>query len=132
MLLLDYLDDNLATDLQKDVSSHLKTCEECSAYFGRLKHLPDVIAVDKQFQADPFIYTRVASKIDNKIKQGIQLKPAFRTLIIAFTMLIGIYSGIWLGKSYNNKKTMAADYQEEVYFLNEFQHGDMMTVLLSD
>ena len=132
MLLLDYLDDNLSTDLQNDVSEHLETCPGCSAYFSRFGKLPDIMAVDKQFQADPFMYTRIASKLDNKIQQGIRLKPAFRTLIIAFTMLTGIYSGIWLGKSYNNKKTIAADYQEEVYYLNEFQRGDMITVLLSD
>lgn len=132
ILLLDYLDDNLAADLQKDVLSHLESCAECSAYFSRFKNLPDVLAVEKQFKSDPFMYTRVASKLNNKIRPGIRLKPVFQTMIIAIIMLFGIYSGIWLGKSYNNKKTVAADYQEEVYFINEFQHGDMMTVLLSD
>jgi anti-sigma factor RsiW len=132
--LIRYLDGEIKGDLQHEIEAHLKTCSHCSELLVRLKKALDIIDEEKKIQYDPYMLTRIMARLEDQKEIVIRnrLQVAFQA--IAFTVLIaaGIYSGIILGKDFSNRNAISGDYQNEVYFLDELQHENMVSVFLSD
>ena len=105
-----------------------------SIYDQLMSHLDDVIHEEKQIQQDPYMFTRIMAKLEDQkqvvLKNRLQL--AFQTAVFVVLIVAGIYSGILLGKNYPDSNTLSADYQKEVYFIDELQHENMVSVFLTD
>ncbi len=105
-----------------------------SIYDQLMSSLDDAINEEKQIQQDPYMFTRIMARLETQkqvvLKNRLQLafqKAVFVTLIVA-----GIYSGFLLGKNFPDRNALSADYQKEIYFLDEIQHENMVSVFLAD
>ncbi|MBN2213337.1 MAG: hypothetical protein JW723_03755 [Bacteroidales bacterium] len=96
--------------------------------------LDAVIDEEKQIQQDPYMFTRIMARFENRkqVVSNNKLQLAFQTLAFVVLIVAGIYSGIILGKNYTNRNALSADYQHEVYYLDELQHENMVSVFFSD
>lgn len=105
-----------------------------SIYDQLMSYLDDVINEEKQIQQDPYMYTRIMARLEDQkqvvMKKKLQL--AFQTAVFVALIVAGIFSGILLGKYFPDSNTLSADYQKEVYFLDELQHENMVSVFLTD
>jgi anti-sigma factor RsiW len=97
-----YREGRLPEGIRTQVEAHLKSCEECSAFYSIDAIANMVINEEKQVLSNPFLSTRVMAGIDNLEKKGVPeriplyrrvLKPALLTLSIAAAVLIGIFAG---------------------------------------
>jgi hypothetical protein len=105
-----------------------------SIYDRLMSYLDDVINEEKQIKQDPYMFTRIMAGLEDQkqvvVKNKLQL--AFQTAVFVVLIVAGIYSGILLGKNFTGSNTLSADYQKEVYFLDELQHENMISVFLTD
>ena len=132
--LIGYLDGEIDDDLRNKIEAHLKECDHCSEFLIRLKTAYDLIDEDKQLKYDPYMFTRLMGRMENRkpmiFKNKLQI--AFQTIAFVAIIAIGIYSGILTGKSFSGESSVSADYQDEIYYLDELQHENMISVLLTD
>ncbi len=96
-----YRDGKLPRDMMTQVESHLKACETCSGIY-RLQVLADkVIDQEKELQPDPFLATRVMTRIDNLEGSGYKPATAFirvlKPVLVTVSMAAAIFFGIMLG-----------------------------------
>jgi hypothetical protein len=97
-------------------------------------YLDDVIEKEKQIQYYPFMFTRIKARLEDQ-KQLVpknKFQIAFQTMAFIAIIAIGIYSGILIAQNFSNQSSVSADYQNEIYYLDELQHENMISVLLSD
>lgn len=132
--LTSYLDGELDNDLRNEIEMHLKECSHCSEFLTRLKKAYALVDEEKQLQHDPYMFTRMMARLEDQkpviFKNKLQI--AFQTIAFAAIIAIGIYSGILTGKNFSGESSVSADYQDEIYYLDELQHENMISVLLSD
>ncbi len=132
--LISYLEGELDNDLRNVVEAHLKACSQCSGLFIRLKKAFELVDEEKKIQHDPYMFTRIMARLEDRkpvIPKG-KFQAVFQTLAFIAIIAAGIYSGILAGKNFTGESTISSDYQNEVYFLDELQHENMISVLLSD
>ena len=132
--LIGYLDDEIDNDLRSEIEAHLKECSRCSEFLTRLKKAFDMVDEEKQIQPDPYMITRIMARLDDRKSMLPKHKFRLAFQIVAFIAIIaiGIYSGILIGKNFTNESSVSADYQNEIYYLDELQHENIISVLLTD
>jgi len=132
--LIGYLDDEIDNDLRNEIEAHLKECSHCSEFLIRLKKAFDLVDEEKQMQHDPYMITRIIARLEDRKPMILKNKfrMAFQTVAFVALIAIGIYSGILIGKNFTNESPISADYQNEIYYLDELQHENMISVLLTD
>jgi predicted anti-sigma-YlaC factor YlaD len=132
--LTGYLDGETDRDLQNKIEMHLKECKQCAEFLIRLKKAYNLVEKEKEVQPDPYMFTRIMAGIEdpNPAIPEKKVKIAFQAIAYAAIIVIGIYSGVLAGKNFSGKSSVSADYQDEIYYLDELQHEKMISVLLSD
>lgn len=129
-----YLDGSVDDGLRDQIEAHLKDCSHCSGFLNRMKNALNLIDEEKQVQHDPYMFTRIMAALDNPepviLKNKFQV--AFQTIAFIAIIAIGIYSGILTGKNFSDNHAVSVDYQNEIYYLDELQHENMISVLLTD
>ena len=132
--LIDYLDDKIDNDMRKEIEAHLKDCSHCSEFLIWLKKAFNLINEEKQVKHDPYLLTRIMAKLEDRkpVILRNRFRMAFQTVAYIAIIVTGIYSGILIGKNFTNESPVSADYQNEIYYLDELQHENMISVLLTD
>jgi anti-sigma factor RsiW len=132
--LIGYLDDKIDNDRRKEIEAHLKDCSHCSEFLIRLEKVYNLINEEKQVQHDPYMFTRIMARLEDRkpVILRNRFRMAFQTVAYIAIIVTGIYSGILIGKNFTNYSPVSADYQNEIYYLDELQHENMISVLLTD
>ena len=123
--LIFFLEGELPEREMKIVKEHLEVCPDCKAFAHELKKTLGIIGIEKNPEVNPFFYTRLQAKLENRASREKSLfwqprvvkvvQPAF----FAVLLLIGIYSGFKMGKPYESSTLQMYSGQEVVPYLNE-------------
>lgn len=135
--LIFYLEGELPDSKMQEIKSHLDSCQSCAAFAEDLKSTLGIIGQEKQQEVNPFFYTRVKAKLENRAAETAQViaKPVFARILqpVAFSLLllIGIYSGIKIGQPASTKQYTATLMQnQEIPLLNEMTTESIETSLM--
>jgi predicted anti-sigma-YlaC factor YlaD len=126
--LIFYLDGELSPEETKKTEEHLKECQSCYAFTEEMKKTLGIIQAEKITEVNPFIYTRIKTRLEN---QGTTVtkaarKPVYQRIlqpvVIAAGLFVGIYTGIEIGHApYRNEmKTLVAE-QGLVPYIDEMK-----------
>ncbi len=132
--MMAYLDGSADDDSRDRIEAHLKDCSHCSEFLKVLKRSLDQIDEEKLVKPDPYMFTRIMAGLE-KPQPAIstsKLQVAFQAIAFIAIIAIGIYSGIITGKNFSDNKAVSVDYQNEIYYLDELQHENMISVFLTD
>lgn len=132
-----FLDGELPALEMDQMKAHLSECKECAAFVEEMRKTLEVITSEKSPSVNPFFYTRLKAKMENRA--GIQnelfkrpvfakiLQPAFFSLLL----IAGIYTGIKIGQPavVNSGSAIYAE-QEIIPYLNEMENESIETFLM--
>ena len=132
-LYIDYLEGKLDRESQYKIEEHLRVCDSCMEFVKKLKETFSVIEEEKSVSPDPFMYTRIQSKLGSGGKHTpvLRLKLVFQSVAAAVLILLGIYTGKLIGQGFSDKKSLNTDYQTEVYYLYDVPNQLVNSELLS-
>jgi len=132
--LIGYLDGEINGDLRTEIESHLKECSHCSEFLIRLKKAFDLIEEEKQLHHDPYMFTRIMAGMEDRkpVMPGNKFRIVLQAAVSIVIIVTGIYTGIFIGDHFTKESPVSSDYQNEIYFLDELQHENMISVLLTD
>ena len=133
--LIFFLEDELPEKEMNAIKVHLDGCVDCKAFASELQKTLAIIEDEKQFEVNPFFYTRVKAKLKNR--ESVQqpfwqpilvkvLQPAFFTILL----IIGIYSGIKITQPIENSVTQSQNEIEMIPFLNEMSNEPIEAFLM--
>ncbi|MBT3208547.1 MAG: hypothetical protein HN704_02185 [Bacteroidetes bacterium] len=98
-----YSENSLPKEKTEEFQTHLKVCNSCQKIYNEVEQTLNVFEDEKKLEINPFFYTRLQQKIDNRASQQEMpiylpifkkiLKPVFVGVIIVFGIFIGINFG---------------------------------------
>jgi anti-sigma factor RsiW len=99
-----YRERKLPRDTRTQVEFHLATCKECAESY-RIQTLADrVINHEKELLSNPFLATRIMTRIENLETPGSKTIPAYirvlRPALITASMAAAILLGVVMGSIY--------------------------------
>lgn len=126
--LIFFLEGDLSEKEAREIKLHLNECADCAAFAEDMQKTLGIIQVEKSPQVNPFFYTRLKARMENKETREKQpigfsvwekvLQPAFFSLLL----LAGIYIGIKIGQPANTKSNQSIFAETELIpFLNEMK-----------
>jgi predicted anti-sigma-YlaC factor YlaD len=125
--LIFYKDGDLTTEENLLVESHLKTCEACTKKYFQLKNVLSVVSDQKVTDVDPYFYTRTYQRLKNTGTSNARfvnekfLVPAIQSLLVAASIVIGIFIGL-NGNQSNARDAYVNAFAEDYYlFETEFE-----------
>jgi hypothetical protein len=134
--LIFFAEGSLTGTRKEEVSRHLSECKICRDFARELDLALKIIEKEKEISVNPFLYSRISAKIKSNEEAANVfvttaaklLRPVFITLLI----LSGIFSGFKLGNYYSEKYSYSDSQSQTVtYYLNDFQHESVESILLS-
>lgn len=135
--LIFFLEGDLSPARMKEVQNHLDGCSSCAAFARELKLTLGIIDLEKNQEVNPYFYTRLKAKLENRAAQN---SPVFGRMILAkvlqpafFSMLLilGICSGIKIGQPASTKQyTVTLMQNQEIPYLNEMATETIETSLM--
>jgi predicted anti-sigma-YlaC factor YlaD len=101
-----YREGKLPPDMRIQVEAHIKECEKCAESY-RLQALAErVINQEKEIRSNPFLSTRIMTRIENIETPGYETIPAFRRILkpalITVSMAAAILYGVMVGNIYQS------------------------------
>jgi len=129
--LVDYLEGKLNPVQQLETEDHLTSCKACHEYSLKLKELLKMIEDEKVTGYDPFMFTRIQTLLQKpeNSRQTTFIRRVSQPILIAVIVLIIVYTGISIGRSYNYQNSITRDYETELYYLSDI-HSGTETILL--
>jgi predicted anti-sigma-YlaC factor YlaD len=131
-LLVEYAEGTLSVSQKKQAEDHMAECENCRRYLTVLSETFDVISRETHIEPDLYMYSRILSAMKNKEQEKTRIQGLLQPLIISLSILVLVFAGIRIGKSYQYQNALASDYQSEVYYLNEVYNENIESVILTD
>lgn len=122
--LIFFIEGELPEKEMNAIQVHLNECEACKAFAADLQKTLGVIENEKQLEVNPFFYTRLKAKLENKqnVRQPFWqpalvkvLQPAFFSVLLIF----GVYSGIKIAQPIESNVAQNQEEIEMIPFLNE-------------
>ena len=135
ILIPEYIDNNIDSTKVKLVEQHIKECNQCNYLYKSLKSSLDLLQAKKDIEEQPFYYTRLVQKIENKQLKNDSLflnllkSRVIQPIVYLTSVIIAVYVGILIGSnsnSANNYSTLVDEdktYTEifaETQYINEF------------
>ena len=68
--LIFFLEAELPIQEMNDVKNHLENCHDCKAFADYLQNTLEIIEEEKQFDVNPFFYTRVKAGLEKEETAG--------------------------------------------------------------
>jgi len=123
-----YLDAELSEKEMEETKLHLAECNECAAFADEVEKTLEVLTAEKSPAVNPFFYTRLKAKMENRASAQYELQqksilakilqPAFFSVLL----LAGIYTGIKIGQPANETNlTEVISDQDVIPYLNEME-----------
>jgi len=118
--LMFYIEGDLDKSITEKITEHLQTCTSCKMLYEKMKSDLVFLSNDKIIETNPFFYNRLEESINSdKNKSSRIIKQVYlQVLAYAAAVIIAIFIGIALGKSYQPINNYTADENTE---LSEFQ-----------
>jgi predicted anti-sigma-YlaC factor YlaD len=134
--LIFFAEGSLTGKRKEEISKHLSECKICRDFARELNLALKIIEKEKEIAVNPFLYSRINTKISsNEEAQNVFITTAvklLRPVFIALLILTGIFSGFKLGSYYSEKYSYNDSQSQTVkYYLNDFQHESVESILLS-
>jgi predicted anti-sigma-YlaC factor YlaD len=135
--LIFFAEGSLTGTRKEEITRHLSECKTCRDFTRELDLAFKIIEKDREVDVNPFLYSRVSAKIKSGeetenifVTTAVKLlRPVFITLLI----LSGIFSGFKLGTYYSEKYSYSDPQSQTIaYYLNDFQHESVESILLSE
>ena len=123
-----YLDVELSEKEMEETKLHLAECNECAVFASEMEKTFAVLTAEKSPAVNPFFYTRLKAKMENRasVQYELQqksilvkiLQPAFFSILL----MAGIYTGVKIGQPANetNSTEVISD-QDVIPYLNEME-----------
>lgn len=122
-----YITGELSQEDRKSIDVHMANCSICASRFAKTQSILTAIDDRKYKEKDPFFITRTLQKLANKEEQGHRvflrayILPAFKTLLVAASVAIGIFIGIQNANYVYPRESYVSEFAED-YFLFETQY----------
>lgn len=126
--LLLWIDGGTNPHESEAIKKNLATCEECRDFENYLRDALYLIEKDKISVHDPYLITRIESKID----QRSNITFNYKRILVSGVFIGAVLTGILFGAIINKKRTIYSDYKAESYYLNEIHQENIEVFLLSD
>ncbi len=88
----------------EEIKIHLENCSNCAAFANEMKKTLAVIENENTPQLNPFFYTRVKARLENRVEEEkvIRRSPVLVRILqpamFSLLLLAGIYTGIKIGQ----------------------------------
>jgi hypothetical protein len=119
-----YKNDLLSDDLKIAIKEHLSVCKDCYSSYSLLIIADKVIDEEKTTPFNPFLATRIMSKIESLDEQVtaphkiFAPKKALQLAIITTSLTVAVFFGILAGNLYSKTDTNNA-LPEELIYIND-------------
>lgn len=135
--LIFFLEGDLPSTEMEQIKIHLLECAHCEAFAEDLKKTLGVLETEKSPAVNPYFYTRLKAKLENREleqKQAIW-QPAFlrvlQPAVFSILLIAGIYTGIKIGQPASTKQyTVTLMHNQEIPVLNEMVAESIETSLM--
>jgi len=126
--LIFFLEGDLPASQMEEVQKHLSQCNSCNAFAKDLKNTLGIIELEKKPSINPFFFTRLKAKLENRMTEPspaygrIRLINILQPALFSLFLIIGIYSGIKIGQPASTKHYTEMLMQNgEIPYLNEME-----------
>jgi anti-sigma factor RsiW len=131
--LIFFAEGSLPEKRKVEVESHLKECEECRNFLQVLQEAYIFIEKDKIVETDPFIFTRIMSKLE--APEAVRRAPSLKlvpSMVAATVFFAAVTGGVMLGRfcsfsSQPNELILG----EEIRFLDEISQEPIESYFLN-
>ena len=132
-----FLEGELPAKEMEQIRLHLSKCNDCAAFAEEMKKTFAFLESEKSPAANPFFYTRLKAKIENRAEAENEkysnpvwvkiLQPAFFSVLL----IAGIYSGIKIGQPVVKKgEPVVYAEQQIIPYLDEMENERIETFLM--
>ncbi len=137
--LIYHLNDGLNSTENEEITTHLANCKNCYHLYTELEATINLTGKQKTLEPNPFLYTKIKQKLDN-IEIGKNqtvhtpvYKKVLQPVFLSFLLVLGLYSGIKIGNSFEIKQqeSVAVSQSTEFYF-DDLQHEKIEILLLNE
>jgi anti-sigma factor RsiW len=132
-----YFDGELPATEMEQIKAHLLGCSDCVAFAKEMRKTFEVITSEKSPAVNPFFYTRLKAKMENRtsIQNELFRRPAFAKILqpVFFSLLLiaGIYTGIKIGQPVTVSSGSAIYAEQQIIpYLNEMETEAIETFLI--
>jgi predicted anti-sigma-YlaC factor YlaD len=104
----DYRDGKLTEDDSIQVKTHLENCADCMEVYKLLVLTELVISEEKNTESNPFLVTRIISKINQSEKTLNQFdkipvyQSVLKPVLVTISIVAAIFFGVIIGREYNS------------------------------
>lgn len=98
--LIFYIEKSLPQQQMQQIQQHLKHCKPCAEKYQKLLTAYQFIETEKQANVNPFLWTRIQAKIQNKPAIQPIWQKVLQPVILTIIIVIGLFLGIKLGQLY--------------------------------
>ena len=135
--ILDFIEGELEPSLHEKIALHLESCESCSACEKKIREAMGLIEQEKRTSFDINMFAGIqramaeSAKTDSSLRQH-PSKYLLRALPYAALLVLAVFAGMRIGKEYAFEKSMASDYQTELFYLNGIHMESRVIIPLSE
>jgi len=132
-MLIFYADNSLPKEQRKEVEYHLSQCRECSSFHEFLKDALGHIDKEKEFESDPFIYSRIlAAKTGKADNSGSRVISVLPRLAAAAVIAAAVAGGALVGRLYSSSPAdLNTLMSEETKLLDDIKQEPLESFLLT-
>ena len=118
--------------------SHLKECVSCKQLVSEVFATLKSINHKNRLQPDPFLYTRLMQKIENRKENRLfaKIQRILQPITVAAIIIVGIYLGIGLGNSYMSEDEGMANIDNQTliadFLFNDIEYESIEIFLLNE
>ena len=132
-----FIEGELPAKEMEQIKLHLSECTDCAAFAEEMKKTFALLESEKSPAVNPFFYTRLKAKIENRAEAENEkysnpvwvkiLQPAFFSVLL----IAGIYSGIKIGQPVVKKgEPVVYAEQQIIPYLDEMENERIETFLM--
>jgi len=133
--LVFFLEAELPVQEMNDIKNHLENCQDCKAFADYLQNTLEIIEEEKQFEVNPYFYTRVKAGLENKETAArLTGQPALikilQPVFFSILLLIGIYGGFRIAEPVHTASPQNLAELEMIPYLNEMDSEPIEAFLM--
>lgn len=113
-----YFEGVLSSEMKSQMEEHLDSCKSCAEMYALWQKAEYMIKEEKSTSFNPFLATRVMSKLEMPSETAARKQLVFKPVTIAFIVGIAVFLGVILGNLYQPVKLHPA-ISEEMFYLND-------------
>lgn len=132
--MLGYIEEDLEPSVQSSVRQHLETCTQCTCCEMKFREAIQVIENEKQapFDMKMFAAGQKAMSMNSMSMNQQATTGLIRSLSFAAMLVFAVVTGIMIGKEYAFEKSVASDYQTELFYLKGIHMENQVIAPLSE